>query len=397
MEEDKKVKVIIQRGTNQIGGVCTEIATEEARIFFDVGAPLEGEGNQNKLDIDGLTKGICNTDAIFLTHYHGDHVGEIQFVSDSIPIYMEKTAKKILEIQQKHMKSVGLPVWANKVTEISVGKPVQIKDLTITPIASDHSATNSVMYLIEGHNKRILITGDYRLHGNYRNKLIDTFKNLRKIDLMITEGTTITRDSSVTRDEKWVEEQFKQVFKEYKYVFLLTSSAALDRIAAFSRCVPDGKYMITDRYQQNLMKVYDEEREENLRSRKVLYISDYVMERAEKAGFGMVVRANYMFPLIVKDYFERYPDQTIMLYSMWSGYRDFPSIKRMLDYCSGKERTIHVSGHVTKEDLEYVLDIVKPEKLIIYHTNADEGEKDNLLISSDIQLLHKTDGTIFEV
>ena len=387
MEEDKKVKVIIQRGTNQIGGVCTEIATEEARIFFDVGAPLEGEGNQKKLDIEGLTKGVCNTDAIFLTHYHGDHVGEIQFVLESIPIYMEKTAKRILEIQQEHMKYAGQPVWANKVTEIAVGKPVQIKDLTVTPIASDHSAANSVMYLIEGHNKRILITGDYRLHGNYRDKLIETFKNLGKIDLMITEGTTITRASSVTYDENWVEEQFAQVFKEYKYVFLLTSSAALDRIAAFSRCVPDGKFMITDRYQQELIKVYDENREENLRSRKVLYISDYVMKRAEKAGFGMVVRANYMFPLIVKDYFERYPDQTIMLYSMWSGYRDCSSIKQMLALCGGKERTIHVSGHVTKEDLEYVMEIVKPEKLIIYHTNADREKERELKIPNGTNLL----------
>ncbi len=391
MEDDKKIKVIIQRGTSQIGGVCTEIATDEARIFFDVGAPLEGEGNQNKLDIEGLTKGICNTDAIFLTHYHGDHIGEIQFVLESIPIYMEKTAKRILEIQQNHMKNVGQPVWANKVTEITVGKPVKIKDLTITPIASDHSAANSVMYLIEGHDKRILLTGDYRLHGNYRDKLIEMFKHLGKIDLMITEGTTITRDSSGTRDENWVEKQFEQVFKEYKYVFLLTSSAALERIAAFSRCVPNRKYMITDRYQQELIKVYDENREENLRSKKVLYISDYVMERAEKTGFGMVVRSNYMFSLIVKDYFERYPDQTIMLYSMWSGYRDFPSIKQMLDLCGGKERTIHVSGHVTKEDLEYVLDIMKPGKLIIYHTNADREKERELEIPKRTEFLHRYD------
>ena len=104
------------------------------------------------------------------------------------------------------------------------------------------------------------------------------------------------------------------------------------------------------------------------------------MKRAEKAGFGMVVRANYMFPLIVKDYFERYPDQTIMLYSMWSGYRVFSSIKQMLALCGGKERTIHVSGHVTKEDLEYVLEIVRPGKLVIYHTDAKEKEIENLML-----------------
>ena len=392
MPDNKKVRITIHRGTNQIGGVCTEISTDEARVFFDIGSPLEGEGNQDILNIDGLTSGAINTDAVFLTHYHGDHIGEIPFVDASIPIYMEKTARRILEIQQDHMKSVGQPVWANKVNEISVGESIQVKDLRVTPIASDHSAANSVMYLIEGHGKRILLTGDYRLHGHYRDKLVATLKGLGDIDLMITEGTTITRDSAVTYDEKWVEEQFRKAFEKYKYVFLLTSSSALDRIATFSKCVPTGRYMLTDKYQRDLMQVYDLERDENMKSQKVLYISDYVMEKAEKVGFGMAIRANYMFPLIVKDYYERYPKDTFLIYSMWSGYREFSSVKKLLDICNGKERTIHVSGHVTKEDLEHVIDMVNPEKLIIHHTSAGKKEEENLALPHETKLIQTEDG-----
>lgn len=392
MLDDKKVRITIHRGTNQIGGVCTEISTDEARVFFDIGSPLEGEGNQDILDIDGLTSGAVNTDAVFLTHYHGDHIGEIPFVDASIPIYMEKTARRILEIQQDHMKSVGQPVWANKVNEISVGESIQVKDLRVTPIASDHSAANSVMYLIEGHGKRILLTGDYRLHGHYRDKLVATLKGLGDIDLMITEGTTITRDSAVTYDEKWVEEQFRKAFEKYKYVFLLTSSSALDRIATFSKCVPTGRYMLTDKYQRDLMQVYDLERDENMKSKKVLYISDYVMEKAEKVGFGMAIRANYMFPLIVKDYYERFPKDTLVIYSMWSGYREISSVKQLMKLCNGKERTIHVSGHLTKEDLEYAIDLVKPKNLIIHHTSANNDEKEELVTLNDTKLLNIEDG-----
>ena len=143
MENDIKIKVVIHRGTKQIGGVCTEISTDEARVFFDIGSPLEGEGNQDILDISGLTSGTIDSDAVFLTHYHSDHVGEIPHVNPNVPIYMEKTARRILEKQQEHMKSVGQTVWADSVNEINIGEPINIKDLRITALASDHSAADS--------------------------------------------------------------------------------------------------------------------------------------------------------------------------------------------------------------------------------------------------------------
>jgi ribonuclease J len=39
--DDKKIRVIPHRGMRQIGGVCTEIDTDEARVLFDFGSPLE--------------------------------------------------------------------------------------------------------------------------------------------------------------------------------------------------------------------------------------------------------------------------------------------------------------------------------------------------------------------
>ena len=69
MRRENKIRVIPHRGAMQIGGVCTEIVTDNARILFDFGAPLEGEGRQDKLDINGVTTGKVNCDAVFLTHY----------------------------------------------------------------------------------------------------------------------------------------------------------------------------------------------------------------------------------------------------------------------------------------------------------------------------------------
>ncbi len=248
MSEENKIRIIPHRGAMQIGGVCTEIATDNARILFDFGSPLEGEGRQDVLDIDGVTSGKANCDAVFLTHYHGDHVGEVPNIMADIPVYMHKTARKILQAQQEHKVSVGQIVWAKGIKELTEGVPVVIKDLKITPLASDHSASDSLMYLVESLGKRILITGDYRLHGFYAEKLKNTFENLGHIDLLITEGTNLSRSSSYYRDEQWCVDQFKRIIHDYKYVFLLTSSSNIDRIAAFSRCVSYGKHALADSY-----------------------------------------------------------------------------------------------------------------------------------------------------
>ena len=140
------------------------------------------------------------------------------------------------------------------------------------------------------------------------------------------------------------------------------------------------------------MNSNDEDRDVQFKSRKILYDSDYVMERAEKVGFGMVVRANHHFPLIVKDYFERHPKDTCLIYSMWSGYiKKFPNIKQLIDYAGDNLIWAHVSGHVTKEDLERAIDIVRPEKVIIHHTNNTEEELD-ISISYPTYIVYVNDG-----
>ena len=391
MGNDEKIRVIPHRGMKQIGGVCTEIATDEARVFFDLGAPVEGEGEQKQLEIEGLTNGKANTDAVFLTHYHGDHVGEIPNLLDGIPIYMHKKAKKILQLQQEHKVRVGEVVWAKDAEELTPDVPILIKDLKITPLASDHSAVDSLMYLVEGYDKRILITGDYRLHGFHAEELKETFGSLGPIDLMVTEGTNINRSSPNYHDEQWVEEEFARVFAKYKYVFLLTSSTNIDRIAAFSRRVPTGKHALADKYQTDVMRVADEGREEKYKSFKIWPYKASKRELYEIRGFGMIIRTSSFFLPIVKEYFEKYPEKTCLIYSMWGGYIEkYSNIKELLGYCENIEK-IHVSGHITKEDFVFALDTIAPKSLIIHHVSDNSSKKD-LVIPSNTKLEELQDG-----
>lgn len=81
------MKITIHRGIDQIGGCITEITTDNARILIDLGQNLpDGEGvvNYELANFDAIEKITKDIDAIFYTHYHGDHLGHFYLVPDSI-------------------------------------------------------------------------------------------------------------------------------------------------------------------------------------------------------------------------------------------------------------------------------------------------------------------------
>src|SRR5215469_831640 len=91
------MKITIHRGTHQIGGCITEIESNGYKIFIDFGEQLPGNENADiELPIiEGLTCGDISKSALFITHYHGDHIGKIGETVKDLPIYAGKTALEV--------------------------------------------------------------------------------------------------------------------------------------------------------------------------------------------------------------------------------------------------------------------------------------------------------------
>lgn len=372
--------VTVHRGTRQIGGCCTEIATTQARILIDAGAPLPGEG--------GTPLCLPQADAVLVTHYHGDHTGELGNLPEGVPIYMVESCRQIL---QKYRERMGAEycrgVNLDEVHTFQNGMPFQIGDIRVTAIESDHSSFQPVMYLLEADGKRVLHTGDFRLHGPHREQLMDALHQLGHIDLLIAEGTSLTRSDGWTEERAGAE--MAKLIRQYKYCFLLTASGNLDRIDTFSRQIPKGKYFLMDDFQKDLVGIA---RAHNKTGRyhleKPLSYGKNIEEKVEKRGFGMVIRANPSFKRIVSDYVQRFPDDTCLIYSMWSGYRELDEIRNFLALFGKNVRTIHSSGHVTAQSLEDFITELEPEKILVIHTQAKPEDiaityKDRLLTVSD--------------
>ena len=372
------MKLCIHRGTHQIGGIAAEIATETTRILIDMGDELSLEPGfvSAPLHIPGVTDANGRCDAVLFTHYHGDHTGQMLRIRPDIPLYAGALAKDIMRLSSAHSwkKDEVLCKRIETIRTFSAGMPFLIGDIQITPFGIDHSAVDSYLFLIEADGKCILYTGDFRLHG-VRGKTMDKILDRRigKVDAIITEGTTVSRTDGKTVTEWELQARVRNYLQQYKYVFVLCATTNLDRIFALARAVPRGKYCICDDYQKMLVETVSKHWSgisSFYEMPKLLSFKHHPPARFAELGGLMFVRANSKFGAIICQYD---PAQSILLYSMWDGYRTKPG-STIPDFLALTDtwETLHTSGHASPEDLRHVIEKADPQLVIPMHTDAPQ-------------------------
>lgn len=372
------MKLCIHRGTHQIGGIAAEISTASTRILIDMGDELSLDPNfvSAPLNIPGVTDGNGHCEAVLFTHYHGDHTGQMLRIRPEIPLYAGALAKDIMRLSSAHSwkKDEALCKRIETIRTFSAGVPFLIGDIQITPFSIDHSAADSYMFLIEADGKRLLYTGDFRLHG-VRGKTMDKILDRRigKVDAIITEGTTVSRTDGKTVTELELQARVRNYLQQYKYVFVLCATTNLDRIFALARAVPRGKYCICDDYQKTLVETVSKHWNgisSFYEMPKLLSFKYHPPARFAELGGLMFVRANSKFEAIIRQYD---PAQSILLYSMWDGYRTKPdsNIPEFLSL-TGTWAELHTSGHASPDDLRHVIEKADPQLVIPMHTDAPQ-------------------------
>ena len=372
------MKLCIHRGTHQIGGIAAEIATETTRILIDMGDELSLDPGfvSAPLHIPGVTDANGRCDAVLFTHYHGDHTGQMLRIRPDIPLYAGALAKDIMRLSSAHSwkKDEVLCKRIETIRTFSAGMPFLIGDIQITPFGIDHSAVDSYLFLIEADGKCILYKGDFRLHG-VRGKTMDKILDRRigKVDAIITEGTTVSRTDGKTVTEWELQARVRNYLQQYKYVFVLCATTNLDRIFALARAVPRGKYCICDDYQKMLVETVSKHWSgisSFYEMPKLLSFKHHPPARFAELGGLMFVRANSKFGAIICQYD---PAQSILLYSMWDGYRTKPG-STIPDFLALTDtwETLHTSGHASPEDLRHVIEKADPQLVIPMHTDAPQ-------------------------
>ena len=401
------MKITIHRGQNQIGGCITEIESGSGtRILIDLGHNLpEGDTpSEDKYDIpenmDELLKG-CS--AVLYTHYHGDHLGFAAEVHKrGIPQYMGRLAIDIMQHLNSHMRhaeALRTQAEANlealkDFREIVRNHKTVIGDISITPYNVSHSAPDSYMFLIECDGKKILHTGDFRDHG-YLGKGLSGMLNKyiipKGIDILITEGTNVGQPAKSIVPENEIQQEFHRHIRKYKNVFILCSSADMDRLWSIYQAHTSSKPIVCDSYQKEMFELFAHSNNDS----EYLYrfdcnrIYDYkagntkLIEWMKDRGFTMLIRKSDKFQKIIDQIMPFCKnDETCIIYSMFKGYitsdhkayndslfefvKQFPNF----EYC-------HTSGHASKEALESLLCMINPNDAIIpIHTESGSAFAD---------------------
>lgn len=362
------MQIVIHRGHNQIGGAITEISTKNTRILIDFGEELSPH---QQIDTSEILK---NCDAVFFTHYHGDHIGLYKSIPSSIPIYLGGIAKRIFWVLIARTDPRNLPL-ADRFLELEPLRRIIIGDIEITPLLVDHSAFDAYMFLIKAEGKSVLHTGDYRGHG-YRSKgLMPTLmKYVGKVDVLISEGTCLSRTDAELLSERELQAKATALMRDKKYVFALCSSTNIARIAALYHANPIGRYFLCDGYQKDILSIVTETSAKKASlydfKRAVVYGGN-LLSRFRERGFCMLVRTRSDHREIIDLFL---PDERLVIYSMWTGYlAGEHQDERTTGFLRGLDYTcLHTSGHADAATIRNVIAAIRPDSIIPIHTeNTD--------------------------
>ena len=369
------MNIVVHRGTHQIGGSAIEISTASTRIMLDFGNELSLDEKYTpiNLDIEGVTKGKLDCDGIVISHYHMDHLGQLTSALSEIPIYMGELSKEIALIGAEHQDR-DLYLRLLGANTFRGGEAFSIGDIHIRPLVIDHSAADSYMFVIEAEGKRVLYTGDFRMHGlrsHIVEKLVKTY--IGEVDVLITEGTSLSRDADNYISEAAVLDDISSYIQDGKYVFIMCSSTNIDRIMGIWQNMPTDKVLICDAYQKRILdtvinNVYYESSLYRRQDRPlVLDIGKYPKYYMDN-GFVSLARAteNYI------SHIQEFPkDDVRIIYSMWTGYiEENLALKTLLE--TYPTYICHASGHVSKDDLNKFIELVNPDAIIPVHTDNPE-------------------------
>ncbi len=340
-------------GENRIGANLIEISYRKTKLLIECGIELE-----HTIQGEKIRKNILNShyDACLISHYHADHAGLIDKIEKRTTVYIGETTKRILQTTNKkqysHVKAFS--------------ESFKIDEITITPYLCDHSAMDSYMFRFSAGGKSILYTGDFRGHG--RKSFSALLERLPHSDILICEHTN---NSSMRQwRETELQGKFEELMRDQSNIFIFVSTTNIDRIVTiYKACRKMRRILLIDYTQARILDTIGGSipHPRSHQGIKVVRFEELKKSIHSLSPFVMLIRtsmADKLNDLLDKN------SNALMIYSMWSGYREKDDVMRLIETFNRHNcpiYTLHTSGHADSNAIESLIKVVAPQETVFVH------------------------------
>jgi ribonuclease J len=404
------LNITIHRGTNQIGGSCVELSSGGTRIIIDAGLPLDAESIDApgvRLLVPGLFVDAPEekpVDALIISHAHQDHYGLLDHIRPDVPVYMSEGTLKLVEITRLF---TGRAPLNRNIHQFNWREPIEIGPFHVIPHLVDHSAFDAYAFEIEANGKRVFYSGDFRDHGPISKTMQIIADRVRPgVDALLMEGTMMGRqEEQVMTEDDLAAEATKLCKACEKAVFIYQSGQNVSRFVSFYKAARNsGRECVLDFYTAHVMSELSPLKggaklpvpghpdlegvftwfpywltKRLMNSGREAIPNRYARWKRTKEQLREQLERTMLFvrPGMEGD-LERIGNMegSVLLYSLWDGYREQDRTKNFLEKLQSLGVTIiplHTSGHATIPALQRMVDILQPKKLLPIHTEHPDG------------------------
>ncbi len=398
------MKVTIHRGSREIGGSCVEVCTPGSRLILDAGASLAASAEERLPEVTGFSCAGEKVDAVLLSHAHGDHTGLLHLAQAEVPVWMTRGTRLLLLAGEWFAR--WHPIGERPTRILRPGVPECVGDCTVTALSVDHSAFDSVAFLIECGGRRLLYSGDIRLHGRKPGMARTLIRAAARgpLDALLLEGTHFSRpDAAAPKTEAALTREIARELRGAPALALaFVSPQHLDRMVAFYKAArATGRTFALDLYGAYLWSEMRRQLGGSLpaigaKNGLRVYFPSHIPRRVPKS-LSEIFRPHQVTldemrtspgdflllsrPSMVKlDFKHALPPRTLGIYSMWSGYlsrADWQATLAALEKCGGHFAEHHTSGHAPVADLAKLVTDLRPRRVVPIHTEHPEAFREH--------------------
>ncbi|UOE94459.1 MBL fold metallo-hydrolase [Alkalihalobacillus sp. LMS39] len=351
--------------------------------------------------------------AVFLSHLHLDHIGAMGWIAPTIPVYLSEHSLQLY----RTLAEIGEGVDGNREYEpCFYKKPVEVGNITVTPLQVDHDVYGATSYHIKTPDGTLLYSGDIRMHGQHPEWNKQWIEDARKlgVDVLLIEGTTLhpTMDEQKNSEERLSERELpayvNRMGVKCKGVMVINFyHRNVDRIQNFYEAAtalgrtlvlePKTAYIASRHLPDIEFQIFEQERVEvKKESWEIGLCEDYEVITAceiNKEPDKFMLENSYPYIL---DLLDIQLDSAYYIHANGIPLGSFDpayyNLLRFLERYGVEFHSLNISGHAYPEDLVSVVEQLKPNYMIPWHSYHPE-----LLSVNEIKTILPRYGVCYEL